>query len=363
MSHPQFTPAWHGVPREQIAWNPRILEDACIGCGTCVTGCSRLVYRFDFERKKPVVVDPLNCMVGCTTCANTCPANAIAFPSMDTVLAMEGRADVRHAVEDELLARRDVLAAPGSVPHPDRIVALRVAAIDRPGPDVLLLTLAPVTAGECFCEFTPGQYIELWQPGATHLSRAYSIANAPHGDGSISLHIRRVEGGRFTAWAFDGMRVGDTLQARGPLGTFTMRSRAGTPLLFIAGGTGFAPVLALVEQQARFNPQRDMVLVWGMHRGADFYALDRLHSLLAQAPGLRVRLVAEQPDGAPSLDSDGRMSLEHGTVLDAVARHPARLAGRDLYVAGPPAMLRGLSQALNAQGVDGRRVTSDSFGG
>jgi NAD-dependent dihydropyrimidine dehydrogenase PreA subunit len=59
-----------GVPREQIHWNPSIVEDACIGCGTCVTGCSRLVYRFDFERKKPVVVDPLNCMVGCTTCAS-----------------------------------------------------------------------------------------------------------------------------------------------------------------------------------------------------------------------------------------------------------------------------------------------------
>jgi CDP-4-dehydro-6-deoxyglucose reductase len=363
MPNPQFTKPWHGVPREQIAWNPRILEDACIGCGTCVTGCSRLVYRFDFERKKPVVVDPLNCMVGCTTCANTCPANAIAFPALDTVLALEGRAEVRHAVEDDLLARRELLAAPGSVPHPDRIVALRVATIEHPGPDVLVLTLTPTTPGECFCEFAPGQYIELWQPGATHLSRAYSIANAPHGDGSISLHIRRVEGGRFTAWAFDGMQVGDTLQARGPLGAFTMRSRPDTPLLFIAGGTGFAPVLALIEQQARFNPRRDMELVWGMRRGADFYVLDRLQALLAQAPGLRVRLVAEQPEGAPAPGSDDRLSLEHGSVLDALARNPSRLAGRDLYVAGPPAMLRGLSQALNAQGVDSRRVFTDSFGG
>lgn len=328
-----------------------------------MTGCSRLVYRFDFERKKPVVVDPLNCMVGCTTCANTCPVNAIAFPTLDTVLAMEGRAEVRHAVEDDLLARRELLAAAATLPHPDRIVAMRVAAIEHPGPDVLLLTLAPVIPGDCFCEFTPGQYIELWQPGATHLSRAYSIANAPLGDGSITLHIRRVEGGRFTAWAFDSMQVGDTLQARGPLGAFTMRSRPETPLLFIAGGTGFAPVLALIEQQARFKPQRDMVLVWGMRRGTDFYALDRLRSLLAETPGLRVRLVAEQAEGAPPLGSDGRLNLETGTVLDAVVRHPARLAGRDLYIAGPPAMLRGLSQALNAQGVDSRRVFTDSFGG
>ena len=360
MPNPQFNKPWHGVPREQIHWNPTILEDACIGCGTCVTGCSRLVYRFDFERKKPVVIDPLNCMVGCATCANTCPAHAIEFPPIESVLALEGQAIVRHAVEDDLQQRHDVLAAPSSIPHPDRIVTLAVAAIERPTPEVLNLTLAPVTPGECFCEFTPGQYIELWQPESTHLSRAYSIANAPHGDGSIVLHIRSVDGGRFTAWAFDGMKVGDRLQARGPLGAFTMRSPAGTPLLFIAGGTGLAPVLALIEQQARFDPQRDMVLLWGMRRGADFYAVDALRGLLAQTPGLRVRLVAEQPDGAAA--GSERLAFAAGTVLDALSRDPDVLNGRDLYIAGPPAMLRALTQALNARGIDGRRLHVDSFG-
>ena len=170
MPAPQFSKPWHGVPRDQIRWNPTIIEEACIGCGTCVTGCSRLVYRFDFERKKPAVVDPLNCMVGCTTCANTCPAHAITFPPIETVLALEGRAPVRHAIEDDLLARHDVLAAQMAIPHPDRIVTLRVASIERVGADVLRIRLAPVAAGECFCEFTPGQYIELWTPGASYLS-------------------------------------------------------------------------------------------------------------------------------------------------------------------------------------------------
>jgi NAD-dependent dihydropyrimidine dehydrogenase PreA subunit len=201
--NPQFTKAWHGVPREQIAWNPTVLEDAGIGCGTCVTGCSRLVYRFDFERKKPAAVDPLNCTVGCTTCANTCPARAIAFP---------------------------------------------------------------------------------------------------------------------------------------PIGT----------------------VLALIEQQARFDPQRDMVLPWGMRRSADCYALDALRGLLAQAPGLRVRLVAEQLDGAAP--GSERLDFEAGTVLDALVCDPGVLTGRDLHIAAPPAMLRGLTQGLNARGIDSRRLHFDSFG-
>ena len=50
----KYTKPWHGVPREEIDWNPTVIEDACIGCGTCVTGCSRLVYRYDFERRKAV---------------------------------------------------------------------------------------------------------------------------------------------------------------------------------------------------------------------------------------------------------------------------------------------------------------------
>lgn len=74
-------------------------EVACVGCGACVTGRSRLVCRLAFERKEAVVVGALNCMVGCTTRANTCPTDAIAFPSRDTVFSLEVRAEVRHAVE------------------------------------------------------------------------------------------------------------------------------------------------------------------------------------------------------------------------------------------------------------------------
>lgn len=106
----KYTKPWHGVPREEIDWNPTVIEDACIGCGTCVTGCSRLVYRYDFERRKAVVADPLNCMVGCTTCANTCPTHAIRFPPLSMVFALEGRPQVRHSIEDDLMARKEILA-------------------------------------------------------------------------------------------------------------------------------------------------------------------------------------------------------------------------------------------------------------
>lgn len=360
MPNPQFTKPWHGVARASIDWNPTVIEDACIGCGTCVTGCSRLVYRFDFDRKKPVVLDPLNCMVGCTTCANTCPVHAISFPPIGSILALEEQPAVRHMVEDDLLARHDILASELRVPHPDRIVALTVAGIERGTSDVLRVTLAPASPGDCFCEFAPGQYIELWQPDATVLSRAYSIANAPHGDGSVVLHIRRVEDGRFTRWAFDSMQVGDRLLARGPLGSFTMRSPPDVALLFVAGGTGLAPVLSLLEQQVAFAPERDMVLLWGMRSDADFYALDSLQVLVARAPNLRVQLVANTLTG--KITAPASMALTEGNVLERLKEDVSLVNARDIYGAGPPSMLRELASFLDQRGVSRERQHMDAFG-
>ena len=359
MPNPQFTKPWHGVPREQIDWHPSVIEDACIGCGTCVTGCSRLVYRFDFDRKKPVVADPLNCMVGCTTCANTCPANAITFPPIESVLSLEGSAVVRHAVEDDLLARRNLLGVPLPIPHPDRIVTLAISAVEQASADVLRVRLMPVKPGECFCEFTPGQYLELWQPDATFMSRGYSIANIPDGSGAVELHIRRVEGGRFTDWAFEQMKAGDRVQARGPLGHFTMHSLPETPLLFLAGGTGFAPIFSLLRQQVRFDPRRDMILIWGMKQSQDFYALDELLPLLEQAPRMRITLAAEA--GPSPIQAQDRLSFLQGNLVDVIAQNPALLSNRDIYASGPPAMLRALIQDLDHRRVAKERIHVDSF--
>ena len=185
MPEVNFTKPWHGIPREEIDWHPSIDEDACIGCGTCVTGCSRKVYRFDFLHKKAVVADPLNCMVACMTCANTCPTSAISFPPVRSILELADLVEVHHSVEDELLARRDELTATTELPGPDLIVELVVCNIDQIGAGTRILTLTPRRDRDRLCQFAPGQYLELWVPNASWLSRAYSIANAPRPDDSL----------------------------------------------------------------------------------------------------------------------------------------------------------------------------------
>jgi CDP-4-dehydro-6-deoxyglucose reductase len=71
---------WKGVPREEIHWNPKINESKCVGCGMCITSCGRAVFGFDAEKKKSIVVNPLQCQVGCTSCEVWCLHDAISFP-------------------------------------------------------------------------------------------------------------------------------------------------------------------------------------------------------------------------------------------------------------------------------------------
>jgi CDP-4-dehydro-6-deoxyglucose reductase len=84
MPSPEGTirPAWRGIPRDEIDWHPTVDLELCTGCGICVLGCGKGVYQFDYKENVAVVANPLNCLVGCTTCENTCPQHAISFPPM-----------------------------------------------------------------------------------------------------------------------------------------------------------------------------------------------------------------------------------------------------------------------------------------
>ncbi|MDA8074610.1 MAG: FAD-binding oxidoreductase [Actinomycetota bacterium] len=360
MPDAKFAKPWHGIPREEIEWHPSVDDDACIGCGTCVTGCSRKVYRFDFARKKAVVADPLNCMVACMTCANTCPTNAISFPPVRTILDLADRVEVHHAVEDELLERRDELAVTADLLHEDHIVEMVVQDIAQIGSGTRLLTLSPRRERDEMCQFVPGQYIEVWVPGASWMSRAYSIANAPRLDGSIEVQIRKVDGGRLSAWAFGAVAVGDVVAARGPLGSFTMRSPEGRPVIFVARGTGFAPIKALLEQQVELFPEREMVLFWGATSSDDFYELDHLAELAGAAAELSVTLVARRY--TPGFSAPSEVVTELGRVSDAVASSGLDLAGFDAYVAGPRLTVVDCVAALGGLGIDPSRVFVDSYG-
>ncbi len=359
MPDPKFLKPWHGIPREEIKWNPTVDSDACIGCGTCVTGCSRLVYRYDYAKRKPVVVDPLNCMVGCTTCANTCPTHALHFPSISTVFALESKAIVHHTIEDDLLARKEQLAFTDSIPHPDRVLNMKVTALKNIHNKTLLLTLAPVTKGDCFCQFIPGQYVEIIPPNGQWLPRAYSIGNAPQNGGAIELQIGLVENGRLSNWLFEELNQDDVLQVRGPRGNFTIKSLPEKSLVFVAGGTGFAPIKALIEQQIQMNSKRKMELYWGIGSAEDVYGIEQLILWKNKAPNFSCTLAINN-DELPKLPEG--IQIVSGKLTNAISNERKQFKESDAYVAGSPAMMPEISKILMEQGIAPEDIHIDSFG-
>ena len=80
---------WHGIDRKEIPWFPTINYDKCIGCNLCFVSCGRMVYEYDEEKRKPIVVKPYNCLVGCSTCGTICPVEAIDFPDPSIIKKIE----------------------------------------------------------------------------------------------------------------------------------------------------------------------------------------------------------------------------------------------------------------------------------
>jgi NAD-dependent dihydropyrimidine dehydrogenase PreA subunit len=98
---------WHGIPRAEIEWFPTVVNDRCVGCGICVTSCGRGVFAFDFEQNRPVVFAPQMCMVGCTTCATTCPEDAIDFPSRGYIRQLIKKNRILRQSKDVLRENRE----------------------------------------------------------------------------------------------------------------------------------------------------------------------------------------------------------------------------------------------------------------
>jgi len=210
------------------------------------------------------------------------------------------------------------------------------------------------------CQFIPGQYLLIEIPDSRWLARAYSLGSAPRPDGSIELQIRRTAEGRVTGWLFDELAVGAILIGHGPTGHFTVSSRPGTPLLFVAGGTGFAPIKAMLESQLDQPGNRPIVLVWGNPDPYDFYDVDVLGEWMRSRPGLQVVLAVEHP-GHPIAAPSGANTFI-GRTSQALTGL-GELTGFDVYVAGPPAMIAAALAVLDHAGVPRTQVHVDSFGG
>lgn len=188
-----------------------------------------------------------SCRTGrCSTCRSRVSPGTTVPLRDETGLSAAEQAEgyvltcVRGACSDVLLDIEDL----GDVTLPDpKTVPCRIHALDKLSHDVVRVVLRTPPATPL--AFLPGQYIDVI--GAAGLRRSYSVANAPQEDHLIELHIREVPDGQMSQYWFRDAKLNDLLRLRGPLGTFFLRGYADRDLIFLATGTGIAPVKAMLE--------------------------------------------------------------------------------------------------------------------
>lgn len=203
-------------------------------------------------------------------------------------------------------------------------------------------------------QFRAGQYIDILLPDGR--KRSFSLANAPHDDALIELHIRHVDGGDFTGYVMDELHEKDILRIEGPHGSFFLREEANRPLIFIAGGTGFAPIKGIIEHALAEGLTQPMYLYWGVRAAKDLY-LDELPRKWAKhLPHFHFIPVFSEPDGDEP--EPVRTGYVHNAVIEDFS---GGLAEFDIYASGPPVMVHAGFDAFKLHGLTEDRYFSDAF--
>lgn len=251
-------------------------------------------------------------------------------------------------LEDLVIECRELTGVNGIKP---RILPVRVQKKEQLSGDVMVLFLQ-LPASERL-QFVAGQYLEFILKDGKR--RAFSIANAPHDDALIELHLRLVPGGQFTQYVFEEMPEKAILRIEAPLGTFFLREESTKPIVFVAGGTGFAPIKGIIEHMIHLGMQREIVLYRGGRVQSDLY-MDELSRRWAEfLPNLRyIPVLSEEP-----ADSgwQGRTGLVHEAVL---ADYPD-LSAHQAYVCGAPGMVEIAHKTFVEQGLPADEFFSDAF--
>lgn len=299
---------------------------------------------------------PYGCRSGsCGTCLGKVLEGEIDYPDGLPLTVMEHEHAQGKAVFCVSVARSDLLLEVREVSSEDEIeiktLPARVSSLRKLADDVMEMSLS-LPANERL-PFRAGQYIEFILRDRSR--RAFSLANAPANDTELELHLRHVDGGKFTEHVFNEMKEKAIVRIEGPFGSFYIRDTSNRPLILIAGGTGFAPIKAMVEQLITQADTRPIHLYWGARARADLYRHDLPEKWAFQHPNIIYTPVLSDP--VPDDNWQGRTGFVH----KAVAEDNPDMSGYDVYMAGPPPMIKAATQQFIKQGLPKEQLYFDSF--
>ena len=235
---------------------------------------------------------------------------------------------------------------------PIKRLPVRIESITRAASDVAIVKFKlPATER---LQYLPGQYIDFLLKDGHR--RSFSLATPPHDDSLLELHVRHIPGGLFTDPLFTTFKGREILRIEGPLGTFYLREESDKPMIFVAGGTGFAPIKAMLEHAFHHEVDRPMVLYWGARTLADLY-LPELPSQW-QARNANFTFIPVLSEPGPDDRWPGRTGFVHQAVLDDFRD----LSGYQVYACGAPPMIDAARTTFQtSRGLPTHEFFADSF--
>jgi len=221
--------------------------------------------------------------------------------------------------------------------------------------DIIELKMELVEPGGI--DFTAGQYVQLESrkyKGRESVNRAYSISSLPSEKGFVELMIRRVPEGICTTWVFDHLKEGDEISFSGPYGDFRLTD-SGAPAVFIAGGSGMAPIWSILRDMKERNDSRKSAYFFGALTSADLFYTEELKKLESETGNFSY---------IPALSGekeDSGWTGERGLITDVVKRTLPDLTGYEAYLCGSPGMIDACVKVLTENGIPADRIFYDKF--
>jgi propane monooxygenase reductase subunit len=221
-----------------------------------------------------------------------------------------------------------------------------VTAVEALTHDIRRLELEVVEPADF--SFLPGQYVDVWIPGAEDARRSFSMANLP-GDGRIELIVKRYPGGRFSSLLDGEIKEGDELRFTGPYGAFHLRKSV-RPVLMVAGGSGMAPILSLLRTLSAEGSDRPVQIFYGARTEQDLFHVDLIRELGAGLHDFEFVPVLSDIDRFVHEAADE--FLDSGAMSDP-----------EIYMCGPPPMIDAMIElATERHGIDeSSRIFHDKF--
>jgi propane monooxygenase reductase component len=260
------------------------------------------------------------------------------------------RAHVYEDVTIELLNYDEEILRSGL---PIREAVAEVVAIEAVTHDLRHLVLRLIEPADL--NFFPGQYMDIRIPG-TETTRSFSMANTSTKEGGrLEFIIKVYPDGVFSSFLDRRLKVGDRLELTGPYGVFTLREATDEDIVFVGGGAGLAPILALLRSMAERGINRRGVFYYGARTARDLCFVDEINALKEKLPDFQFVPALSEPG------DDDSWTGEVGFITDVVKRYESDLKRAHAYLCGPPPMVEAAMPLLAQLGVPEKHIYYDKF--